>query len=1005
MYLMKHAYFSKMICQSTAAVFLVLLASCGGGGGGTSDGGAATSIPSNTQVPGTATSSPTTVTPSTGTTTTPSQTDLDAAALSAAMASGKSSVVSLPTVMVAAKNHLSSQMLAYANTRQSLFGLNADGTPNTNSLNGIDWNPTHDSVYFTVLDQARNQAFLPGNWRYSDSTAGASKTLAVTGTATSSGARYAAFGNNPMAVQGNAKMDVLIKNTVAWLTGQTTGSSLKVVTAHLPGSATTWFPHESKVRSWLNAQYPGITINGLPGAQATTDDTCDGDKLDACLQGANLLVIGRQQSRNADKSSPDMYPTGYNSDTVMQAVASAQARGVAVLYLHHYRDNNDLSSRFMSLFGLEVNTNYFSQEGLLGFNPANAPATPGNTAEVLALLQRLDTGSFSTDWSGCFNNVGRLLCEGTSSKAYDTLLTNEFATVAKSIRSTLRALDSKGIALFSQPGYEVEKLMVLLGDKYRESVKYPMTKEGSGKDFFKAHFSDMTAYINRPYAAVARNLGNFSNLFPATTPSLSKQVTVAAPEVGSLEYVTGLYVMPGRTVTITRTDGGTSTVSMGLNMLRDTTRVYQTYDRPTMLASPRVPLVSSKPVTITSPFGGPLYLFLGSMAGAPNIKLQVDGVITHPVLRNANDTAQIAAFQAEVASTPTNWVAITTDFLTVHSNLNNFTTTMAAYGNDMTKLTSNVWTYMVKDTYELAGFNSATTGTFVLPSSVTAFCNSAGWDCTGLQHRRDIMQHVISDNYAACGSGCSGNPYDQNWALEPIGWGETHEIGHNLQRNRLNIYDGQSGEVSNNIFPTHKQAQYNKANPSLKAYTRSGTSAKLGFDIIKAGMATADASTHVYNAIWSDTSYAANNGLRLSFYRQLVEYARHYNSSLSDGWELYTLMYLLDRNVTNSISKGNWTADASKFGFGSYTSTDVAAMDGNDFMLIASSRIIGKDMRPVFSMWGVTYSAAASAQVASNVLASGAMSADKLLFPMDNVNQYGAGVGTPLNMTTATTYP
>jgi immunomodulating metalloprotease len=200
-------------------------------------------------------------------------------------------------------------------------------------------------------------------------------------------------------------------------------------------------------------------------------------------------------------------------------------------------------------------------------------------------------------------------------------------------------------------------------------------------------------------------LGNFSGLFPATTPGLSKQLSVAAPEVGNLDYMTGLYVMPGRTVTITRTDGGTSTVNMGLNMLRDTTHVYQTYDRPTLLGSPRVPLISGKPVTITSPFGGPLYLFLGSMAGAPNVKVQVDGVITHPVLRNVNDPAQVAVFQAEVATTPTNWVGITTDFLTVHSNLTNFRTTMAAYGNDIGKLSSNIWTYMVKDTYELAGFN------------------------------------------------------------------------------------------------------------------------------------------------------------------------------------------------------------------------------------------------------------------------------------------------------------
>jgi immunomodulating metalloprotease len=270
-----------------------------------------------------------------------------------------------------------------------------------------------------------------------------------------------------------------------------------------------------------------------------------------------------------------------------------------------------------------------------------------------------------------------------------------------------------------------------------------------------------------------------------------------------------------------------------------------------------------------------------------------------------------------------------------------------------------------------------------------------------MQHRRDVMQHVISDNYAACGAGCSGNPYDQNWALEPLGWGETHEIGHNMQRGRLNIYGGRSGEVSNNLFPTHKLIAFNKANPSAKSLTRGGTSAKLGFDIIKASLATADPTTYVYDAIWKSDAYAANNGLRLSFYRQLVEYARTYNTGFTDGWELYTLLYLMERNVNNSVSKGTWAADAAKYGFGSYTVDNIKAIDGNDFMLIAASRIVGRDLRSVFNMWGVTFSAAAGAQVAAN----GAAPAAKYLFPMSDVVQYGSGVSAPLTMTRTTIYP
>jgi len=76
-------------------------------------------------------------------------------------------------------------------------------------------------------------------------------------------------------------------------------------------------------------------------------------------------------------------------------------------------------------------------------------------------------------------------------------------------------------------------------------------------------------------------------------------------------------------------------------------------------------------------------------------------------------------------------------------------------------------------------------------------------------------------------------------------------------------------------------------------------------------------------------------------------------------------------------------------------------MNGNDFLLIASSFIIGRDMRPMFDLWGVTYSAAASAQVA----AYGYTPSAKLLFPMSQVSQVPAKVGAPIVMTTTAVYP
>lgn len=900
----------------------------------------------------------------------------DPDAVTQAMASGDARAVKTAAVMSATRQLLSSQETVYTQTKQALFS----------GVSGIDWNPTHDSSFFNVLDTVQNQPVLPSNWAYRYSEAGTSRTLAFTGTSVGGGGRYAAFGGNPLGEPGNAAMDQFMRNTVSWLTGRTSYANFKVVTAHLPGTETYWWPHESKVRTWFANQYPGVSINGIgtnPAVQA--DNRCDGNQLNTCLQGADLLVIGREQG-----------PGAYVGTTVMQAVKDAQARGIPVLYLHHYRDTNDLASRMLEHFGaVTQSNNYWSTNGLKAFDPASVPTLPEYLVRVRALIDRLDSGTFTTDWSGCVTSFGRTDCSG------DAAYMNEFHNTAEAIRTNLQTLDANSTALFGSSSYRLEKLLVLLGDKYRENVRYPMSRLTAGADFFRAYFSDMTVYMSRPYSTVAQNLGSFSGAISAATPALTRTITTPVPSSGSKEYMTGLYVMPGRTVTLTRTDAGSGVVRFGINMLRDTTRVFNTgsgtnnYDRPTGLRSQRPALQRNTPVTITSPFGGPLFLFMEAAVGAPAVTVEVAGVTTHPVLRDATDPGQVAAFNAEVASTPTNWVGIATEALTLHSTLAHFRTSVDNYANDLALFAADTWNYTIKDTYELAGFNAAS-GQLTLAPNVSDFCAAQGWDCTGLQHRRDEMQHVISDEHAACGNGCSGNPYDQDWAFYPLGWGETHEIGHNLQRARLKIYAGQSTEVSNNLFPVHKRMKFNQSVRGLSAplVDRSG-STKAAFDAIKASM-TGGAT--MYASTWTDTAYAANNSARVNFYRQLAEFARYYRWPASDGWELYTLLYLLERNF--SASAASWASVAGTLGFGTYA-TYPSTMDGNDFMLIGSSRIIGKDMRQVFDMWGVSYSAAAAAQVAAYAYSP----AEKYLFPMSHLSQIPAQVGVPVPMSGSALYP
>ena len=306
-------------------------------------------------------------------------------------------------------------------------------------------------------------------------------------------------------------------------------------------------------------------------------------------------------------------------------------------------------------------------------------------------------------------------------------------------------------------------------------------------------------------------------------------------------------------------------------MLRDTTRIFNTYDRPSQISSQRFALQANKPVTITSPYGGPLILFIDApKAGEQSVRVKVDGVITHPILRDAYDAVQVANFRDAVNTTPTNWIAFATDTLTVQSQKDKFKQTIANYQGNMSRLADYTFKYTIKDTYELAGFN-ASSGFLSLAPSAKSKCDSLGWDCTGAQHRRDTMQNVIVDAHAACGNGCSGNPYDQDWPFNPLGWGESHEIGHNLQVGRMKIYDDRSTEVSNNIFPTHKMIKFNQSPAGqaapLKARTNTGSAV---FTSMTTALAATDPVNAMYKSTWSDASYAANNSARIMFYRQLV---------------------------------------------------------------------------------------------------------------------------------------
>lgn len=143
------------------------------------------------------------------------------------------------THLAAAKAALDGTRASRLAVYEAVFGLAADGTTARGGLDDIDWDPSHDSVYFTSLDPERNVPLLLSN-DANAAPAGVTLSLAAdTGTF-----RYALLGANvpsdlalsPPAPGGaGERMSGFVARLIRWLTNPSAGdgTGMNIVLAHL----------------------------------------------------------------------------------------------------------------------------------------------------------------------------------------------------------------------------------------------------------------------------------------------------------------------------------------------------------------------------------------------------------------------------------------------------------------------------------------------------------------------------------------------------------------------------------------------------------------------------------------------------------------------------------------------------------------------------------------------------------------------------------------------------
>lgn len=770
--------------------------------------------------------------------------------------------------------------------------------------------------------------------------------LAVAGTSVTE-SRFSVFGDSPLTAANSAAANRLM----SWLmTGD--GAAPKSPTfpiAILNGKS-------SAIKSWL-------ILNGF-GTDSSISE-CTASNFTTCFAGKSLII------------SDSRLLTDDHAPAMVLAVQEAMQKQVPILWTGDKPwEHGKTQQGVFDLLEVEHRGSAYWHQAVYESKAAVTAMTAlTNQFEPLStMLAHFAADDWNVDFTGWD-------CMGCSSNpTAQAYITSEFNAGAIFLRSRLNDLDLRGVSIFAAPPsvFRLLKILVLLGDVYRRDVSFPAppTKVTNSR-FFRTYFSDFSAYNVRTQNPAQPDLGSFAWPIPDSTPRFDDVFTY---ETKADKYFTavGAYAHPGQSFTVTRTDSFPVTVELGINTVRPTsTHEFTTYVRPKYLRTPFIVLKPGVPITITSPYGGPLQIQVGASDPAVDVAISLTNVGRHPVWDGPQTTA---SFTKGIADAVYNWTEIKTPGIEIHSIRRLMLDTLQGPAfNTPEKLSESTFKYHFQSQYGVAGFTGSG---LPVSDTVQRLCTDNGLDCSNrLINKVPSISHFNADK-GSCGYGCSGNPYDADWSYSVIGWGDSHEIGHNIAR--FLLYDTKTSETANDIYSAHTLGKWNKEVPYFWQGAAFSTKPEVTFSAIVAAQASADPVTYMKDVAWGTDATAAARGVtdmqwdvqRMHFYWHLVQQSRE-NTRVNfgnDGWDFWTLMNAMDREFYYAKSDATrWNARRTALGFGGlsqeaasvFSASNLIISPNNSRTLVQASRLAKTDQRPFFDMWGVTYSQEASDQVAS----------------------------------------
>ncbi|UTV29993.1 ImpA family metalloprotease [Photobacterium atrarenae] len=861
----------------------------------------------------------------------------------------------------------------------------------------IAWHPSHDSITLSSFLPAHTMMVL----RSTQEEKGKPSAKGLVYVGEQAGHRYAAMAANMFAVDNSAQTDQLLKNLLDWMTGGAGESKpLSVVTTHMSSHRDSWyFPHNEKIRAWLETYYPGRHV-------INTANRCEYSDLASCIQQQKPDVIVMS----------DVDRNGQGSPAGQAVVELARANHIPLIYVNHERFASPLAKPVFRYMGLQAEGNYWPEHLASDLSVQSLKEGDAQLQAVDHLLVNLKRGHFDPQaLENCDRNF--IYCN-------DTAFNLAFRNGADWFRQAATGLDTSGIQAFSSEHYALIKAGLLLADKYRAAIDYPITPS-EPEAWQQAMFADWVVSYARTGNLAQPDLGEF--IIDASQVRAGHQAHYAYPATETdmqdilVPYshqwtTTGWYALPGQPITISRQGSSDARLTIKLNYHRsNTNRTYQTkiYRGPLEVMQQRITVEKGDSVTFSTPYGGPIYAYLEGSASPVSVTLKASGIAKHPAVLDFSDPTQISRFNQALETTELPHVDLRTDGAEQHLRRDRFLDALNDEVPTVNALLKSIEEDHLNSVYTLAGYKvQGSSLTESLPDDVKAVCQNlfGATDCFDpALHTRKIIQHANYDQNAQCGSGCSGNPWDAAWEISPTSWGDNHELGHNLQTKRLNVhyvvaadkenwrqYGSRAGENSNNIFPyyvkwkshyvrdgkttpltdghmNHKDLFYVFMSDAAQVKNSAGERV-----VLNRNCEVMDEGQDRFTVPWRSNDYAVHNSYRMAFYIQMALRADQQvmasGDKLSNGFHLFTLLYQHSRIFGQyAANESDWLAHRAQLGFSgfdyqhsTYGDKTVSSMPGNDFMLVALSVITGQDWRPYFDMFGLHYTSLAADQVSKN---------------------------------------